>query len=233
MKNYIVKTKNSNIKKVLIAYLTVLSILNLSGCSEKVNCEIEELHAHLYTTEDGYENYFISNSQTEKQNIRGYERQEDYIIVFKDKFELIKFENKNHLINIEENKEVLEDLENSLIDYKQYQYRYTTVTSNGKTSQVHTHYSWTNNPNHSGLTGKERTMTHLYYGYKIIETKNSSEEISFKIEKSKPALSIKDLINTGYTYVKEDSIYSEIDIKYLDENSLEPTSDEKILKYFK
>ena len=48
---------NYNLKRTMSSCLVAISILNLSACSETVKCDIEEVHSHLYLSEEGFKNY--------------------------------------------------------------------------------------------------------------------------------------------------------------------------------
>ncbi len=171
---------NVNLKKmvslrgVALALVLTGSVTCLTGCGEKAECDVRGNHAHMYQNETGYIRYI------DKEYLRyeGYDRQEEYVVIG-DSEDLYKFLDKKNLLRIDDNLELIKQVQEQNQDYMEYRYRYTHlqpiphVRSNGKTTSTYftyipvTRYSWTDNPNHSRLTGETRMCHHVYQAYDI------------------------------------------------------------------
>jgi hypothetical protein len=195
------------LKNVIISGCVLSSLISFSGCSKKVDCNIENEHAHYYVSEENMGRYI----QSERVTVSGLNRLDNYILINEKEEDLIKFINRKDLFRIDQNQHVIDkEIENHQ-DFTEYRYsfRYTkTVTrtyrSGGKTRYrtdvvTRTGYSWTRNPNHENLTGEERQCHYIYYGYKIIQ----NEKGKYKLEKSIPYDNVYD-IPKEYNYVKRE-----------------------------
>ncbi len=202
---------NKDFRKKFISLVLSLNMLTLAGCAKKVDCEIEPKHVHEYTTETGITRYIDS----EREYVGGlfdtlrYYRSDNYIELNEDNEELYEFISRHGLVNVLDNKSTIENVYNTTYDYMVYRYKYTQIvtytTSDGKGhTSVHTRpetrYSWTEDPNHSGLTGEYDVVTHVFYGYNIVVDKNGK----YKLQKSGPVQGLDKLIKMGYTYIGED-----------------------------
>lgn len=195
--------KGARIKNIVIGGIAVASILIFSGCSKDVPCDINQYHAHNYVSEQGFDRYIVS----EKEKEGNLSRTDEYITITKDVENLINFENKEGLFRIYHNKEKINEITSSQNDYLEYRYSYKWVqivpVKVGKVTiynQIwHTGYSWTTNPNRSNLTGQERVVTHVYYGYKVVTDENGN----FKAIQSETVDNIEDLPD-DFIYIKSD-----------------------------
>lgn len=151
----------------------------LTGCGKKADCSIEEKHAHLYKNESGYVRYI----DKEYLSYEGYERNEEYVSI-EGQEDLYKFLDKKDLIPIKDNLDLIIKTQEQNCDYKEYRYRYTFlqpiphIIHTGKSTMTyftyipHTRYSWTSNPERSGLTGEERICHYVYVAYKVEKDEN-------------------------------------------------------------
>lgn len=215
------ESKNKiKVRNVVLGTLVVSCIFLFSGCAKEVECNIDGIHAHKYVSEKYFDKYIVS----EKEYVGSWDRLDDYILIDKEQEELLKFINKKDLYVIEDNIEEIKGIESSKNDYIEYRYRYTYmqpiphVRRIGKTTTVsytyvpRTRHSWTDNPNHSRLTGQQRIVHHMYQGYKIV----LNEKGKYKVVKSEFVESVEDL-PSEYKYVKSDFCKK----VYLDNKDLE------------
>lgn len=154
--------------------LALSSTISLAGCGKKVECDISENHAHKYTNEDGYIRYI----NEEYLSYEGYSRNEEYITIG-DETALYDFIDKKNLLRIQDNLDLITTTQENNKDYMEYRYKYIFMQPIphtmrvGKTTTTYftyipsPRYSWTTNPNRSGLTGEERLCHYVYQGYKI------------------------------------------------------------------
>lgn len=199
--------KNKNKKNIIIGSMLLTSVILFSGCAKDVDCDIVEPHAHNYINEKSFDKYMIS----EKEYHGRWDRTNDYVFVDDEMKELIKFENKEGLFRISHNKEKISNIINTHGDYKEYRYKYTwmqpvshTRIINGRTQIYftyipHTKYTWTSNKSEFGLTGEERVVHYVYYGYKIVKDENGK----YKTVKSQCYDSFEE-IPEEYSYIKKD-----------------------------
>lgn len=212
-KNMENKIDNLKIKNLVVSSFLMTTILLSSGCAKNIECDIDYDHAHKYIKDDSFSKYIVS----EKEYIDDYVRTDNHISITKDIEELIEFENDNGLFMIMNNKSKIDEIISSFDDYKEYRYKYIYVQpiphiiSNGKTTTTtytyiyHDNYSWTSNNNRENLTGEERTVHYMYYGYKI----NKDEKGEKVLEKS-PLVDDLESIMYEYPYIKED-FYVKVD----------------------
>lgn len=198
---------NKKIKQVVAGFLASASVLTTSACSSKVDCNIEKPHSHTYVTEERYERQIKS----ELEYVGDFHRKDEYNYVTDEEVVKLRETLSYELLRMEDNLDKLLALESSIYDYKQYEYKYTTrsVKMIGKliTHSTITHIDYTNDKEHSGLTGNERTVTHKFIGYKIVQ-----DEIGFfYVVESEPMNSIEELIDAGYEYVKYGKLYASYD----------------------
>jgi len=227
------KKNKINLKNIIVAGMLVTSMLFYSGCAKTVDCDIKESHAHYYVNEDFLDKYIIS----EKEHIGNWYRTDNYINVTDDMEKLIEFENDEDLFRISFNKDKIDEITSEHTDYVEYRYKYTWLQAiphfnyNGKTTTVwytyipQTGYSWTDNPNHSRLTGEQRVVHYVYYGYKVVK----NEKGKYELVKSDMVDNLSEL-SDEYYYIKED-FYKKV---HLDNKELEvdyedgPEEDKKL-----
>ena len=195
------------VKNAIICGFTILSLFLFSGCAKNVDCNIADLHAHVYTNEAAFTRHVVS----EREHIGDFFRTDDYIVIDQNMKDLIEFENDEGLYKIEENIETIQGIASVKEDYTEYRYSYITmvsvphvVKSGTSTIVTYTHvpvkkYSWTTDANHNRLTGEERTVHHMYKGCMVI--KNAKGD--YEIVESEIVDNITDLPKE-YEYVTED-----------------------------
>lgn len=199
MKNF-----NLNLKKMVrlrgvpIALAATVLATSLTGCGKKAECNVEGNHAHLYTNEEGYEAYYNKEYLT----YDGYERQEEYVTLTDEELALCKFLDKKDLIKLEDNLDVILAQQEKNQDYVEYRYSYRK-TIRRKIGKVWTHrrvtrYSWTSDPNHSGLTGETRLCHYVYQACNVYKDENGK----YVVIPSEEVDDIRDLVGE-YTYVRK------------------------------
>lgn len=201
-----------NLKNKLVLYgLSVIASINMSGCAKKVDCNINENHVHLYTSEDNYSTY----CDGEKEYIRidgiPFYRDNKYKLVSTIEESFYHFLQKNNLVSIDEHYDLILKDNPKIEDYTEYQYKYKTMymMSTGKTTipMTQTHYSWTTDSTDTRLTGKTRVITNGYVGYRVYY----DEKGKFNVEKSGFYYTLDDLISAGYDYFVPGSVSKLID----------------------
>ncbi len=162
------------LKGTALALVVATMATSLAGCGKKAECNIAEQHAHMYTNDVGYVRYI----EDEHLRYNRYERSDEYVSI-EGQEELYDFLTRKGLMRVDDNIDVVRAIQNTQEDYTEYRYRYTYlqpvphVVSNGKTTTTFftfipiTHYSWTDNPEHSGLTGETRLCRYIYEAYKV------------------------------------------------------------------
>lgn len=198
--------KNSEYyKKLKASALAILTAVSMSGCAKKVDCDVKVPHQHRYVNSEGFERY-ISSEYEEKS---GYKRTDDYISYTLDNKKIVGFIEKNGLMRLNDNIELINLLAKNQNDYMEYRYSYTYMqpiphyTKIGKVTTVTytyvpvTRYSWTSDPNHGRLTGETRICHYKYYGYKIVV----NEKGKYELIKSELVDDINTIINE-YPYIK-------------------------------
>lgn len=186
-----------NIKSLLTMKGTLLTILatttafSLTGCGQKAQCDVLELHAHRYTNRDGYTRYITSEKFIDNK----YQRHDDYIILDESELENLEFANKKDLLKIEDNLDIIDEITNSQKDFIQYEYE--QAVSNGKFVMMEKRY--TTDPNHKKLTGEKAIGHYVYmaYGIELDEKGNKCLISSGKVD---DLSTVKD----RYPYIKEE-----------------------------
>ncbi|MDE5888922.1 MAG: hypothetical protein K2H20_02770, partial [Bacilli bacterium] len=199
MKNF-----NLNLKKMVrlrgvpIALAATVLATSLTGCGKKAECSVEGDHAHLYTNEQGYEAYYNKEYLT----YEGYERQEEYIPLTDEDLALYKFLDKKDLISLDDNLDVILAQQEQNQDYIEYRYSYkkrvTRMVGKVPTRRTVTRYSWTSDPNHSGLTGETRLCHYVYQACNVYK----DEYGKYVVVPSEEVDDIRDLVGE-YTYVRK------------------------------
>ncbi len=191
-------------RKMIAGLLLTASLLTLPGCGKKSDCNIPEYHLHRYEKEG-----IVRYLNEEDLKYKGYDRTNDIIYLSYQEQQLREFEQKKNLIRIDENEDYIRKTEENNTDFMEYEYRYVTFVPCGKTLIPITHYSWTTNQNHSGLTGKTRQRHYMYIGYQVVD-----ENGKYKVIESEPVddlLSIKDdypyFKENGYQIINKEEIY--------------------------
>lgn len=198
------KNLNMNLKKMMelrgipLALAATVLVTGLTGCSEKVDCDVEGDHAHLYTSEEGYSAWY----NKEYLEYDGYSRHDEYITLTKEDKELNKFLDKKDLIRLDDNLDViLSETENNN-DYVEYRYSYkkwvTRLVGKVPMRRKVTRYAWTTDPNHAGLTGESRVCHYVYQGCNVYK----DEYGKYVVVPSEEVDDIEDLVGR-YEYVRK------------------------------
>lgn len=194
--------KGVKVRNISISGLLIASIILFSGCSKDVDCNISDFHAHYYVNENSFNTFIIG----EKENVNGWKRTEEYIIIDREEEKLINFENENGLFKISYNQDKIDEIVSSQgTSYTEYRYTYRWLqlipTRIGKIttfSQIwHTAYSWTTDSERSDLTGEQREVTKVYYGYKVIK----DEKGNLQLVQSEMVDNLTDL-SADYIYIQ-------------------------------
>lgn len=188
----------------LISILTLTTILSVfSGCGKKVECNINEEHAHIYVNEEGY----VRDIESEREQIGDFRRTEDYSPITETDSKKLSYAFERDLLPIESNIEKLTELESKVYDYTEYEYEETYFSPIYINDIMYVNYitesKYSKDPGVGNKTGNERTVSHKFIGYNVI----IDEKETPRLIKSEPMDSIEDLINNGYTYVSENKIY--------------------------
>ena len=99
-----IKINNEYFKKIrgFTLVLVLVSPFTLTACGKKVECEVNESHAHMYRSNLGYIRYI----EDEHLRYDGCDRCEQYINI-EGKEDLYKFIKKKDLIRIDDNLELI------------------------------------------------------------------------------------------------------------------------------
>lgn len=157
--------KNLKIRKQILPFAIAgtITFTSLSGCSKKMDCDIEYNHMHKYVSEEGFETFKESEYEYDcDMNWTNETVEVNEELQRIDQFDLLKIEN---------NEKVLEEATKNDLPYVEYEYKYrkNRVIRVGKNIRV-IHYSrktFTKDPNHTNLTGYVRDVSYRYMGYKI------------------------------------------------------------------
>ncbi len=164
MKNLNIKT---NFIPLALASTLTLSVISNTGCVKKMDCDIEKEHFHKYISEEGFETYMDSEYEKEE----GMKWTQETISPKKELRVIDEF----HLIKTEDNLEALEEATKNDLPYIEYEYKYTKVHSYKIGGKRHyrpvTKKSFTEDSEHSRLTGYIRNVNYKYRGYRIGENK--------------------------------------------------------------
>ena len=175
----------------------------LTGCSKRAECEVDGDHAHLYTSEEGYRAWY----NEEYLEYGGYNRNDEYISLDDEEVKLNKFLAKKDLIRLDENLDTILSKTEDNQDYVEYRYSYKkrVLRPIGKSLMYMTvtRYSWTSDPNHSGLTGETRNCHYVYQGCNVYK----DEHGDYVVIPSEEVDDVKDLIGK-YEYVRKE--YSKV-----------------------
>ena len=227
-------------KKDLIPFVLAAS-LALTGCSEKVDCDISNRHFHRYHKDIAGDIGIDTYLDGEYSSLDGYERTEDYIELTKQDENVYRLLEK--LMVGEDNFDYLYYLMASKKDYFKFHYEFDTVESYTveddegnkitKWRTVH-HEGWHTNPYDSDNTGLVRLYHHRYYGYRIVLNSNGK----FVLERSPAVDDIREVLDE-YPYVPENCIkmvyeqyrFPVSELQYLDVNDFDvfqgPNLDQK------
>lgn len=209
-----------NLKKMLkmrglsLALVTTAIVTSLTGCSEKADCEISGEHLHKYISDESYIRYI----DKEYLNYEGYKRTDDYIDVTDEELALSQFEDKNNLLKIEDNLDLILKQQEKNVDYLEYEYSYEArqpishfsrvgrITTVYYTYRNVTRYNWTKDPNHEDLTGETRFIHYVYTAYKI----QKNDKGKYVLVESDEVDDITTIMEE-YPYIKE-AYYKEVEM---------------------
>lgn len=182
----------------------------------KMDCEIEEAHAHVYTNEDGFTTYRIDEHQKSNGGLRWTDQTTDIT-------DEITIMDKNKLLLISENRELLNNVVENSTPYLQYEYKTTRPQRVGKVTVSSTVRRFTNDPNENRrYTDRGRTVTAMYRGYRIVtNTKGKQvleespwvEDITL-LEDMYPYFKLKDYKKWFYSNVFELDKNKELQLEY-------------------
>lgn len=155
-----------NITKKLVALvLSGTTVLTLAGCNKKMDCDVEEIHAHRYVSDVGFEGYLNSEYATEDY---GYLNWTDTIGEVNDEVNIMT---KFDLLKIEDNLEQIEEDTKNDLPFVEYEYKhsYTSMIPAGKVMVPvrHTDYRFSDDSNVSNATGMVRDVEYKYKGYRV------------------------------------------------------------------
>lgn len=158
------------IAKGAVITLAVLGVgVALVKSNPKMDCEVEEEHAHVYTSEEGFTTYRINEHQKSNNGLRWTDETVDVT----EEIELIS---KNKLLLISENKELLENIMENSNPYLKYEYKTTQTQKIGKVWTTRTVRRFTKNPNEGRrYTGRAVTVTAGYRGYRIVTNEKGKQ----------------------------------------------------------
>ena len=155
----------------------LLSVVLLSGCGEKSDCELPTRHVHRYIKEINSEIVVDRYIDSEKLSYDGFNWTPEYIEINKNDEKLYKLITKKDLINGIDNFDYLYNIMANHHDYLMFYYEYyttevyTTTDEDGHV-EMHTkrvrHDGWHSNPYDSDNTGDVRLYHHRYSGYRIV-----------------------------------------------------------------
>lgn len=170
--------KNLNINEEFIQKITKGAVITLAALgigtivvksNPKMDCAIESEHAHIYQTEDGFTAYRINEHKKSNNGLRWTENTVDIT----EKIELI---DKNKLLLISENRNILENVVRESVPYLEYEYKTKVTRKVGKIWVPRTVRRFTTNPNEDRrYTGRAVTVTAQYKGYRIIIDENGKQ----------------------------------------------------------
>lgn len=159
--------KMFGLRGVSLVLVGGLLVGGLTGCSKKIDCNINGDHAHLYTNEEGMERYVAK----EYEGYEGFTRQDEYVPLTEDEVALYKFLDKKDLVSLNDNLEFLLAQQEQNHDYIEYRYSYrkkvTRMVGKVPMKKIVTRYSWTADPNHPDLTGETRVCHYVYQGFNV------------------------------------------------------------------
>lgn len=169
--------KNLEIKNaflpIALGSTIILSTITNTGCIKKMDCSIEEEHYHKYVSEEGFETYFDSEYEKKK----GLFWTEETVSPRKELEVMDQFA----LIKTEDNLEALEDATKEDLPYTEYEYKYTKWKKRKIGDHTYrypiTKYDFTEDKEHSRLTGYVRDVEYKYQGYRVGESKRGKSII--------------------------------------------------------
>lgn len=181
--------------------LTVALSLGARSLNEKMSCQIDELHAHKYTSITGL-NRYVESCEFIYDFMLISEKDVKYIDEKKSKE--LKFLNDNDLFLIEDNIDKIKKDNLRKVDFTEYEHEEEKLDDNGET---YVHKYW--DKNIENCNGNARDCFYVYEAYKI------EDDQIIKSDKVDNLLDIKDeysYIKTNYYEIIRSDIY-QIDIK--------------------
>lgn len=217
MKNLKINFKKMfSLRGVALVLTFTTATFGLSGCSKKADCSIDGNHAHKYVNEEGYVSYI----DKEYLSYEGYDRTEEYVSFDATESDLYQFYDKEDLLLISDNLDIILQQQEQNQDFIEYRYRYTTflpiphTMHTGKSTMIYftyipvTHHSWSPDANHTRLTGEQRLCHYVYTAYKI----EKNEKGQYVLVAS-PEVDDITTIMDEYPYITK-KYYKAIDIEY-------------------
>lgn len=195
------KNLNLNLGKMIslrgtsLVLVGSLLIGGLTSCGLNVKCELPNKHAHMYVNEDGYVRYIAS----EDSSYDGYARSYNYRELSEEDSQLYKFLNRNGLLRIDENIDLILEQQERNMPFIAYEYAKTELASVGRALFTTTRYYWTYDSEATNLTGKEKEVHYLYQAYKV----EKNEKGKYILVSSDMVEDITEVME-DYPYVKRD-----------------------------
>ncbi len=198
--------KKNNKNKLILYALTLLSVVNISGCVKKNSCNKEDRHVHLYVSDYGFMRY--ASDEYYKMAANYYKT--DYTVdvnAYEQKYH--DYISDNNFLHIETNYDLLKKYYPKLPDQIEYEYVYDELIDKKYIRNQYgeiieekdifeTKTNWTSDVRNKNLTGNQRVMGYGYRGYKIYFDNNKN---CFYYELSDYYDTLDDLLNAGYTHV--------------------------------
>lgn len=194
--------------------LAAVSVVSLSGCGKRAECDIEGKHAHKYQDKAGYVRYI----DQEYLSYEGYERHEDYKAI-QGQEELYNYLDRKDLISIKDNLDLIIETQEGHKDFKEYRHQYLYIRRVSRPIMVgkvvtvmhrnvaEMRTSWTTHPEGKMLTGETRNCHYVYTAYKI-EIDENGEYVLI------PSPQVRDLaeVMEEFPYIKR-NYYKVVDSK--------------------
>lgn len=181
----------AKLRGVSLVLVTTLLATSLGGCSSDNKCYVPDNHAHMYVSDTGLVRYVVS----EKKSIDGYDKSYNYRVFSEDESSLYDFIGKKGLHRIDENMDIISAQQDLNQPFTIYEYSFYSYSRAGSS----THYDWTNDPEHDGLTGKEKAVHFIYQAFSIDKDENGN----YVLTPSPLAEDITEIM-TDYPYIMED-----------------------------
>lgn len=197
-----------NKPKVRKVYLKLLALLPipflLSGCAEKMDCDIKEDHVHKFINK---KTKVVTYIMSEMNPSYGYEWQKENFKITEDDYNF--YTTKGPLFDGVENWRYLYAVMASKSDYLEFYYEYETDDYVSQTDEdgnecgywtTTTHTGWTRDPYYMHNTGRVNLCHHRFFGYDIVY---NTQKKKYERVESRLVDDIRDIIN-DYPYFPDD-----------------------------